>query len=261
MKFTTFPKIFFTTLILLTLLYSCGKDDDSSTQVCCGSEIATDADFGFFHRGSGFDSIYWMEYKLNDTFYNWEGSNTTKLYFRAKSPQMDNYSWKVGLDPNIFTDSLFFLSFSNINGSIDVTLDVTLDVNQECFPNDSGLESKTKSLNLKTFSSASLIPIYGMYEGYVEDNPNEVFTIEMNDLSNEIYNFPNGCDNLSNFVFLVMAAREFRFDEKINLPCGKPSGGGWLEEGNQTLIIEYFIDDENNPSERIFKRFIGQRIP
>lgn len=259
MELKTFPKVFFILLITFCLFYSCGKDDDTN-QVCCGSEIQTNPDFGFFFKGIGRDSIYWMEFEQNDTFYNTTSSSGSKLYFRAKSPKMRSYEWKVGLDPSTFTDSLFFLTFSNINESIDVTLDVTHIPNLDCFPDDNGEASLTKSINLTTWSLDDPIPIWGKYEGFVEDNPNEIFTIETNDLSSQIFNFPNGCDPVFDFVFVVRSHREFRFDEKKNASCGRPSGKGWLEDGNQTLIIEYYIDDINDPTQRVFKRFIGQRV-
>jgi len=60
--------------------------------------------------------------------------------------------------------------------------------------------------------------------------------------------------------FTFTGGRSFIYDENINYKCGDPSGGGWLEEGNQTLIIEYTVDDINDPTKRISKRFVGQRI-
>jgi hypothetical protein len=258
MKPSTFLKISF---ILFVLLYSCGKDDDAP--VCCGTEIATDANFDFYRKISGTDSIYWIPISSLDTFYN-PSSNTSKLYFRAKSPQMDSYQWIVGTDPATFTDSLFFLEFGGINGNIDVTLTTTKDVNQECFPNDTGTSTQTKSIIMKTFSLNTDLPIYGKYEGYNEDTPDTIFQIEIGFYPGSnievVYNFPYQCNLFSNIQILTTGGRGFIYDEKVNYPCGDPTGKGWLEPGNQTLIIEYTIDDINDSSKRISKRFVGQRI-
>ncbi len=262
MKLITFSKTFFILLILI-FFYSCNKDDNNA--VCCSTETMTTADFGFYSKESGGttignDSTYWFEYLPNDTFYNWVASSGSRLYFRAKSPKMSSYSWKIGSDPNTFMDSLFFLNFSNIDDKINVTLDVTNNrVNQECFPNDNGQASLTKSINIRPFSSK--LPIYGRYEGYFEDTPTNIFTVEIDTDYKRIVNFPDGCSDPDfQLVRIVYTGNRFRFDKTIISHCRRPSGRGWLESGNQTLIIECSLDDINDPSQRVNKRFVGQRI-
>lgn len=261
MKLPTFLKVFFLLLISLGLFYSCNKDDNATPQVCCSTEVATTADFEFLVRVKGLDTIYWVP--PSDTFYNIASGSGSRLYFRAKSLNMQTYEWKIGTDTRTFTDSLFFLDFAGINETVDVTLDVSHDVNLECFPNDNGIAAVTKSIIMKTFSSANPLPIYGKYEGAYEDNPNTVFQIEIAFAPAGIeivYNFPYQCNSFSIMRILTTGGRGFIYDEKVNYQCGDPSGRGWLEPGNQTLIIEYEVDDPNDSSQRIAKRFVGQRI-
>lgn len=178
---------------------------------------------------------------------------------------MDSYNWKVGTDPSIFTDSLFFLNFSGIDGAIDVTLTTTKeDVTTECFPDDEGIATFTKSIEMKTFSTFLEHPIYGKYEGYNEDTPDTVFEIEIGLYPGSnlqvVYNFPYQCNLFQNIEILTTGGRGFIYDEKLYTKCGDPHGHGWLEQGNQTLIIEYTVEDINDPTKRISKRFVGQRI-
>ncbi|MCH2232308.1 MAG: hypothetical protein MK105_18380 [Crocinitomicaceae bacterium] len=42
--------------------------------------------------------------------------------------------------------------------------------------------------------------------------------------------------------------------------CGQPTGYGQLHDNNQTLVIDYEINDPNDPSLRIQRRFIGSRV-
>lgn len=160
MKHSSFSKISIFSIFLISIIFSCGKDDEPN-QVCCSTEIETTADFQFLRRIPGTDSIYWIEPGPFDTIYN-GNSGSSKLYFKAKSSRMDSYNWKVGTDPSTFTDSLFFLTFGGINGTIDVTLTTTNnEVNTDCFPNDEGTETFTKSIEMKTYSLNTDLPIYG----------------------------------------------------------------------------------------------------
>ena len=257
-KLETFLKIWLI-LFLITSIICCCKDDDNPMNSSL-TEVETNADFDFLHKISGTDSTYWVA--PLDTFYN-PPSGSGKLYFRAKSSEMNSYEWTIGTDPTVFNDSIFFLTFGGINETINATLKVTNDVNLDCFPNDIGTEVITKSITMKTFNTTLDLPIYGKFEGFNEDAPGIIFQIEIG-FSNTnipiIYNFPYQCNDYDLIGILPSGGRSFIYDEKENYPCGDLSGGGWLEEGNQKLIIEYTLDDLNNLNNRITKRFIGQRI-
>jgi hypothetical protein len=170
---------------------------------------------------------------------------------------MDSYKWKVGADPRTFTDSVFFLSFKDNNGPLSAQLNVTNDANTDCFPDDMGIDEQSKSIFLKRIESYEEFPIYGLFEGYDEETPNERYTIEIT-FTGLIYDFPKDCNWIQGMP-LVISHRSFVFDQKSGYGCSHPIGTGQLQPDN-SLVIDYWVEDENNPDVLIEKRFIGTRI-
>lgn len=224
----------------------------------CIGEVKADAEFGFYKRKVGTDTIFWIP--VVDTFYNWCNGGGNQLFFRANNSQMDNYEWTVGSDPRTFTDSIFFLNFECISGQVNTTLRVDNEFLEGCFSDEMKIDIATKGIYMKILPSLLEQPIYGKYEGFNEGQEGEVFTIELKPFAPGIIGFPMGCNNASIPAFIN--GRNFMIDvSEVYQNCGRPEGFGFLQEDNQTLIIEYKLTEEIDGEEkRVNKRFIGTRI-
>ncbi len=154
---------------------------------------------------------------------------------------MDSYSWKVGLDPREFTDSLFFLSFDPEPGLIDVTLTVTHDTNLECFPNGKVTDTKTKSFYIKLFEELTELPAIGVFRGYDIDLPDALYTIEVT--ADGVLGLPPYCERYYGISALV-SQQEFVFDHSQLYLCGRPIGGGKRGHDDPELVIDYVITNE-----------------
>ena len=239
-------------------IVSC-KDDDMENP--CDKEPITSAEFNFFRKFIGTDSIYWIP--VVDTLYNY--TIGTPLYFRAESSQMDSYQWTVGLDPNVFTDSVFFLYFQNTDGHLDIELNVTNEVLAECSDIIPLQANKIKSLYFKSYSDPNSLPIYGIYQGYNEDEPDSLYNIEITTWWG-LYGLPKNCTYHSNAGLRYFSSgRNLVIDKHNSLPyppssCGRPSGFGQLQDDNKTLIFDYTVEYDDHSKEPVSKRFIGTKI-
>jgi len=245
-------------LLLFFSIFSC-KDDDIAVDPCA-DEVATSAEFDFFVRALGKDSIYWMP--VIDTFYNSAGGGGTDLYFRAQNSQMTYYNWTIGQDSRIFTDSVFKLAFEGIEGNVDANLKVGNDGIIECVADSTA--TSTQSIYMKSFSMGN-IPIFGTYEGADEDTPDDIYSFDILFFEG-LQRFPNNCTILSNSgIHVFLTGRSFVIDKYGTLPylpnsCGRPSGEGTLQDDNKTLIFDYTIEYDDNSQEKVTKRFIGTKI-
>lgn len=246
-------------VVMFCALGNCKKDcydprnPDCADYDPCIDEIKATADFGFYKKRVGDDSTYWLP--IRDTFYNLNFGGGSKLYFRAHSSEMDNYSWTVGSDPRMFTDSIFFLFFENINGPINANLKTEKQFLEMCFPVNDQEMSLSKTIQMKAIDDPMNFPIIGKFEGYDEDAISDVYTVEIETYSSYIRNFPKGCQTSS--IPILRTGRSFVFDTTAPYQCGHPEGGGVLQTGNQELIIDYTIDVDGI---RVAKRFRGTRL-
>ncbi|KAA3636731.1 MAG: hypothetical protein DWQ02_07780 [Bacteroidetes bacterium] len=175
---------------------------------------------------------------------------------------MDAYEWAVGSDPTTFTDSVFFLNFYGIEGDITVTLKTYLDQpDVTCFPQDTGFAEVSKSIFMKPgIHEIEGWPIFGLFEGADEDAPEDIYTVDfMPFFNNYIKNFPYGCERTGGVAIHLTTPRAFTlFGQDYNIhDCWDPKGEGFLlDDDNNTLVIEYSMEDPSDPSKRINKKFI-----
>lgn len=172
---------------------------------------------------------------------------------------MDSFQWKVGSDLRIFKDSVFPLLFENIEGTIDVTLTAFHTPNPDCFPGDDDVDVVSKSFYAKLIDEVEEIPIYGKFEGYDEDFPDTIYTIEIIPDEYGVVDFPYNCERNGGLP-VVIAQRSFAFLKHEYYQCGHPEGMGILQPDNKTLIIDYTLQDSLNPDIRHKKRFTGQKV-
>lgn len=257
-------------LLTLVLWTGCKKDppcDDPANPECpnydkCLTVVETNADFEFVADvGDGFylpfrDSI---PVTLN---------GQTRIYFRASDNRMSGYEWKVGLDPRVFTDSLFSLMFPGTAGWINVDLTVSNNkANSTCFPGDTGRTTFQKAFYLKTYTASTReeelaqCPIFGTYLGYPEGNPQDTSQITISYphlFAPAIYNLLTGCPVIANSTYYN--THYFMVNGTVGpnaQTCHKPYVFAELAPDNRTLTVDYAVTQY---AKRVKGRWIGQKV-
>lgn len=257
-------KLFLLPLSIVFVFFqiSCEKDClDERNPECsnydpCIDEILPDAGFHFYREyyDRFGDTIY---LPIRDTVYNLPAGGGSLVTFKADNDQMDTYEWNIGVDPRVFTGSRVPLGFTNIDGELSTTLTVHKESKEDCIPEEEENVSLTKSIYFKVVDNIKDFPIYGSYRGVNEDTPLDTFTVDIAlEVLNKIRNFPLGC---TDYVGVTIFPTGRTFYIEYQNACGKPAGTGYLEEGNQKLVINYTIDTGEENGERLSKRFIGTR--
>lgn len=188
----------------------------------------------------------------------------------SANQSLNKYKWHVGTDPTIFTADSFALDF-NVIGDIDVTLIVDSSPNLDCYPNDDGRDTVTKTITLIPTESAA---IFGKYEGYRTSRPNDIFVTEIKRVWNEeeswfvnfLLNFPDGCHLNQNLPLdegiTIRVSHDYCQLSPFVLnviTCPEPYGWGVLNEDHTELTLDYSIYDHDQ-GKRIEEQFIGTRI-
>jgi hypothetical protein len=85
-----------------------------------------------------------------------------------------SYFWEIGA--GTYTTKEVSISFTDFPRPpfIEVKLTVRKTPNRSCFPNDSEATTLTRKLYFKDDYKQSLV--YGIYKGYIDDNPNDTCT-------------------------------------------------------------------------------------
>ncbi len=234
-----------TLLTVLTLATSCCKDE-------CKDKVRTSAAFT-------------MKYGVGDTTIALENGDTvrkgTTISFEANdvSDNTITYSWKIGTDPRVFTKNKFELEFDDV-GKIDVQLILKKSPNLDCFPDDDGIDTIRQS-----FFLVDTILTLGKYEGFVENRPNQKFTVELiwNLALGRTYldNLPNGCIRTNRDWTEVEYSANYR-DVQIGYigntgkVCPGIYGYGKLAKDNSSFTINYVVWNELQ-QKFVYEKFIG----
>jgi len=242
---------FLAIIIILSSSYSC-KDDDLDP---CELEGVTPVSAAFttsFEMGWQ-DSTRRFE---ADTFINY-----FTIIFTAEQ-EANSYQWRVGDDPRIFDEKEFTLNFDGITGAINVQLIIEATPNLDCFPNDNGKDTLNKQIH---FVEKLDSPMLGVYKGVVSSAPNDTFNIDIHTFppsneSNNINNFPNGCNrDEEGRIGFLLAYRHLVMKSPGNyIECPKPQGWGTLNL-NGILTLEYSLWD-TNIQQHTSDTFIGKKI-
>ena len=190
----------FFSISLLILVSGCKKENcdnprnpECSNYDACIDAIETNADFGFYFQYSHNGKTLYFPYY--DTVYVTSPFGGRK-WFRAYSDKMNQFTWIVGSDSRVFTDSVFNLFFDNV--PIDYHLDVKLKVKNNkvsisCFPLDTGTSEIEKTLVFKRIYNGpypitlavldslnhNYIPIFGKFHGSYTDDAKDTCTVEV----------------------------------------------------------------------------------
>jgi hypothetical protein len=168
-------KILFFILLAGTLSQACKRKDP------CIVQKPTSADFRAY---TIFEYPEHKEKKIvkikveDDTFilgYN-------PVTFEAIDSTAEEYNWKVGLSDEVYTQRKFSLIFKEPDVRpgelINIQLIVKKKPNKDCFPNDDGVDTVTKTIRFINFDQTAW---KGKYYGSDNTDPNNFYTIEIKD--------------------------------------------------------------------------------
>jgi hypothetical protein len=158
----------FTVIAILVFANSCKKCcQDPSNPECenydpCLGKL-TSADFLIYGKGVSDYYAYWRNsLQKIDTLYN----DGILLCTKAKH---DSVKWKVGLEQNYRTQDSCYVSFGLQRvGKVSITCIVFRQPNTQCFPNDDGVDTVTKSVYVAKFED---VPILGKFKGMFLNDP------------------------------------------------------------------------------------------
>ena len=225
----------------------------------CLTVFPADASFDILIRLSK-DNFYYPEdttiwYPVHDTVFIYGAAGP--VYFRAQSPYMDRYSWKIGADPRDFSDSLFYLSFF-VNeggvGDIPVRLAVANDTLGNCLASSEQRDTTWQSFFIKHVSllpdsDLPPYPMNGSFAGYVDQDSSQFHEIEIVKLGALIRHFPDAWGEIPAFI----APKEMWI-----FPDGNPRGYGKLLDDYKTVVIDYEVRQDDGSWES--HQFVGERV-
>lgn len=123
----------FLALTITTLVYSCKPDEeactDATNSLCPNYDPCTVA----VAASSDFDFVFQVENAVGDTIIDLSVDTTyggSPVLYRALTPGLSSYSWRVGADPRTFNEQELKLNFTGFSGNISVTLE-TLTTNSD----------------------------------------------------------------------------------------------------------------------------------
>ncbi len=245
----------------LLLLSGCRCDDPADPDCrnydpCFGQE-ETRADFEMFELTEWGDTLKTPTGKI---------AHGKSLLLVATQKDIEEYQWKIGSDTTIRKGKEVCISFGQPYGEIQITLIVKKTPDQICFPHDDGADTLRKAIDVVSIQD---LPIWGIYKGYNEDQPDHIFEVEIkldtvfnggsSFLIENMYNFPEGCPKLQP---LRVAANGFSLQQAggVIASCLDPRGIGFLLSAD-SLIIPFSVPEtqkiENN--NLLSRTFIGTR--
>ena len=252
----------------LFFLYGCpDKSTNPPLDPCFGAKPTT-AQFTIYERKSNDISGFQIQ---SDTImvYN-------KAYFQAIDPTADTYNWVIGTDTTVYKTPSFTLIFPEVSGPIPVRLIVTKKPILQCFPNDKGIDTIIKYINICPMTSAA---INGFYYGCNLENTKDSFVVNIgckwskDILSYEYFidNLDKGCKGDSNIhldnwnpnveAFPLYKGITFDMGSVIDQGCNNIKGNAILENGLDNIRITY--NEFKTPIDyktRVSKVFTGRRI-
>ncbi len=148
-------------MLLACFMASCACDRDKVAP--CAGKKATSAEFNIYEAtGNGFhewglidtDSIVYTPICDGctplDSTYKIAYLNEVNLKFKALDTTAKKYEWRFNDSDQVFTTSGFSLRFipkKVLASSIAITLILSKTPNKECFPQDNGIDTLTKTLH------------------------------------------------------------------------------------------------------------------
>ncbi len=183
-----------------------------------------------------------------------------------------SHQWIIGTDPRVRSGIKEVVTFGGFTGAIEITHIVSGNPRQNCFPDDDGVDTVTKVVEIVSFEES--MPYFGTYEGVNLHQPRHPFSIEIYYVESNMYgypdmavkNLPSGCDSLLNHDlaangFFVLGGGWPDFKTCWGLHAGLAQ----ISANADTLVIHYRYDDPDSlaldPPRYVTKEsvFIGYR--
>ncbi len=152
----------------LVFLSNC-KPDPEPADPCKGAKLPT-ADFMLAEKLDG-EERYFETDKIN---------HVRKLYMRGPDGY-DSYLWQLGTNANWSTDKNATATFSQVEGKLKVRLIAKRKPMTECFPNDDGIDTIEKSIDVvegsSSISNTWETALLGYWEGKSTQFGSNVYTV------------------------------------------------------------------------------------
>jgi hypothetical protein len=249
-------------LPILAFLLSC-CEEEPEPDPCASLEPVT-ARFVIGERimNWGYEEIDTLV--ISDTVLTW-----SYVQFRAPAGY-DSYEWQVGTEEEGMKtysgDSVVQIQIVHPWEALPVSLIVRDEPNTACFPQDDGIDTLTRIL---TVIDRDKSPAFGRYQGYLESNPTDTFTVSFNIKFNQgereidLLNMDPGCYPTTNSIDYAIGYRSMHFASSGYLQdgCNDPNGWLWLDSSYQHVTIDFSTRELGSfPDDREYFRFIGKRI-
>ena len=181
---------FFCLFLTFTVFIQNCKDEPPPDP--CKGVTPVSADFSFYEIVVSYDHDWMPDIFIEtDTVY-W----ISLVEFRPKNKNYDYYEWHIGAE--VLNSKTVRRTGFPQNEHINITLIVKSKPNKECYPDDDGIDTITK-----TFFSLGTVannPKIGKWFGYYNDNRADTGTVEIRYVQDKykdyynlfIINFPNG---------------------------------------------------------------------
>jgi hypothetical protein len=205
------------------------------------------------------------DFKLPDDYVFFDADTVASNYLIFEAAEEDaTYEWTLGAE-TITTRSFTRNSFPR-GKNIEVSLKVTKTPNTKCFPKDDGQDVVTRKFYTNTdFNCGSRIN--GSFKGHEVDDPNNERVVDIEtckpspakpDFVNvRLNNLVSGCE-IVGFLDSFAGYKHLYFSGTTH--CKEAAGIARIPLAYPDSInIEYEIDDANNPSLRVKKKFKGIR--
>ena len=244
---------YFFGLLLFVSIFGCNgcRDCDDPTNIDCSNydpcfgEFEANAEFGVFRRRVGTDTTFWFDDPTDDTIYS---TISDPLVFFISKNNADSVKWKIGLDPTVYTDSLFNVTFPTDAGLINVTHIAYHKSKEGCFVENDGIDTVKHSVYFKKIASIQEHPLCCDYRGVLVDNPTDTFIVKIFDPA-----VPGGIV-LPDVGAYYIEPSSTTFVGDIKTFKHSPKLVGKLQPDRKTLIIDYSYLKGGS---RVKKRFVG----
>ncbi len=231
-------------------------NDDEQPPLICPDEPIT----AHFTMGQGIREI-------DTTFY---GDTILTGGVTLEAPKgYTYYEWQIGEDytRQAVTERSVFLIFEYPEPSVAIRLIVHGRTDLECFPNDDGIDTLTRHL---TVINSKKNPIQNSrFQGYLEENPDHLFTIEFTKYleSTHVLNLNEGCLTPLEEPFwrVYFSYRRLYFvGPGGRYSCESPKGLAVLSPNNRDITIDFTTQIFDRDLEELIvtpHKFIGKKIP
>ncbi len=252
-------------LLCIIFLNGCPGEEPVKPDPCEGKHPVT-ADFHIYEVSQLALPDRWELYDT-DTVAAWD------VVFKALEENAE-YEWHLGSE--IIYEKQFHRTKFPLRTNIPVTLIVRKEPDTECFPDDDGIDTLTRSFYTLGYTDEGCKDINlfsGNFSGYNIDNPSDTFVVTIDACylpdgeqfrTLRLMNLTPDCD-IYDWTSVFGAYKEIYINNYYEYDCLTPEGIMLISgKNNDTLTIKYSLQVTpgwENRDNRIEKEFKGVRLP